>query len=225
MGAIKRIALFVFALATILGVGILALLLFAWEPIMPAATWIAGQQWFFIVEAVLLGIVLLGAIVMLIWAIAAPGKSSRLLIEREDGEIDISRDAINSTARSTIEAHRGLEVKDVRMKIVGKRDPKLRLKIKVNPGRTGSLEQLGAHLTDEVAASVNSLTGHPLDKLRITFTKPEYSHTARGAIVTAPVTSTPSSQAVATMSASEMADEAIAGSEGASLNTAAAMAR
>lgn len=240
MGAIKRIALIVFALATVLGVGYLAILWFAWGPVMPAAQWLAGQQWFFIVEAVLLGIVLVGTIAMLVWAIAAPGTSSRLLIERADGEVDISKDAIVSTARNTIEAHRGLTAKDIRMKIVGKGDPKLRLRIKVDPGRNGMLEQLGGTLTDEVAASVNALTGHPLDKLRITFAKSDTTHAKKGT-VTHPVYSAPSGtgqayatqsavpvsnvQRVSSMSVEDMADEAVAGSEGASLNTAAALAR
>ncbi|WP_180326504.1 alkaline shock response membrane anchor protein AmaP [Raoultibacter phocaeensis] len=239
MGAIKRIALLVFAVATVLGVGYLAILWFAWGPVMPAALWLADQQWFFIVEAVLLGIVLVGTIALLVWAIAAPGTSSRLLIERADGEVDISKDAIVSTARNTVEAHRGLTAKDIRMKIVGKGDPKLRLRIKVDPGRNGMLEQLGSRLTDEVSASVNALTGHPIDKLRITFAKPDVAHAKNGSVSQTAYTSNSASQAyapqsavpvsnvsqVSNMTVEEMADEAVAGSEGASLNTAAALAR
>lgn len=236
MGTIKRMALFVFAMATMLGVGFLAMLWFAWDPVMPAIGWLAGQQWFFIVEAALLGIVLVGTIALLVWAIAAPRTSSRLRIEREDGEVDISRDAIVSTARNTIEAHRGLAAKDVRMKIVGKRDPKLRLRIKVDPGRSGMLEQLGTTLTNEVTTAVNALTGHPLDRLRISFTKVESAYAAKGAGAASVQSYQPQQpqqpqqparapHPARVLTAEEMADEAVAGSEGASLNTAAAMAR
>lgn len=255
MGAIKRSALLVFAAATILGVGFLAILWFAWDPVMPAAGWLASQPWFFVVEAVLLGIVLVGALVALVWALAAPRTSSRLLVKRGDGEIDIAREAIVSTARKTVESHRGLVAKDVRMKIVGKRDPKLRLRIKVDPGRSGMLEQLGSTLTGEVTASVNALTGHPLDRLRISFVKSESAHASKGAgIVTAPAVQpqrpeqigaapqpmqqqqpaqqpaqtwqpVSSSQPAPVLTVEDMVDDAVAGSEGASLNTAAALAR
>ena len=208
MGAMKRIALLVFAVATVLGVGYLAILWFAWPPVMPAATWLASQAWFFVVEAVLLGIVLVGTVVFLVWAIAAPGTSSRLRIEQNDGEIDISRDAIVSTARKAIESHRGLTAKDVRMKIVGKRDPKLRLRIKVDPGRHGMLEPLGSTLADEVTASVTSLTGYPIDKLRISFTQTDAANSAKGTVAY-PV----------------YADEIDAGSEGASFNIPATITR
>lgn len=179
MGAFRRLAFFVYAFATILGVGYLALLWFSWEPLMPAAGWLAGQQWFFVFEAVLLGIVLAGTLVVLVRAIAAPPTASRLRIERDAGTVDIARDAIVSTARDAVKSHRGLAVKDVHVKIVGKRDPRVRLRMKVDPGRSGMLEQLGSRLTEEVAASVNALTGHPLDSLRISFAKPDGRHAPR----------------------------------------------
>lgn len=263
MGAFRRLAFFVYAFATILGVGYLALLWFSWEPLMPAAGWLAGQQWFFVFEAVLLGIVLAGTLVVLVRAIAAPPTASRLRIERDAGTVDIARDAIVSTARDAVESHRGLAVKDVHVKIVGKRDPRVRLRMKVDPGRSGMLEQLGSRLTDEVAASVNALTGHPLDSLRISFAKPDGRHASRTSAVAvaaaspaAPISPTEASagrpsgasdgfgttgasesvyaQAAPNASvapealsfdAEDMADEAVAGAEGASFNTVAAMSR
>ena len=119
------------------------------------------------------------------------------------------------------------------MKIVGKRDPKLRLRIKVDPGRSGMLEQLGTTLTNEVTTAVNALTGHPLDRLRISFTKRESAQAAKGAGAASVQSYQPQQpqqparapHPARVLTAEEMADEAVAGSEGASLNTAAAMAR
>ena len=56
MGKFKRFCMIVFVIAAVLGVGILAALWFAWEPLFPAIAWLMGMPWFFIVEAVLLGI-------------------------------------------------------------------------------------------------------------------------------------------------------------------------
>ena len=61
---------------------VLASLWFAWEPLFPAIAWLMGMPWFYVVEAVLLGITAVGLLVVLIRAISAPGKHSQLELER-----------------------------------------------------------------------------------------------------------------------------------------------
>ena len=46
----------VFVVAAVLGVGVLAALWFAWEPLFPFIAWLVSMDWFFVVEAILLGI-------------------------------------------------------------------------------------------------------------------------------------------------------------------------
>ncbi|MFQ9181417.1 MAG: hypothetical protein ACLR3C_17185 [Eggerthella lenta] len=55
MGKFKRFCMIVFVVAAVLGIGVLAALWFAWEPRFGNA-WLMSTPWFFVVEAVLLGI-------------------------------------------------------------------------------------------------------------------------------------------------------------------------
>ena len=51
MGKFKRFCMIVFVVAAVLGIGVLAALWFAWEPLFPAIAWLMSMPWFFVVEA------------------------------------------------------------------------------------------------------------------------------------------------------------------------------
>lgn len=104
MGKFKRFCMIVFVVAAVLGIGVLAALWFAWEPLFPAIAWLMSMPWFFVVEAVLLGITALGLLVVLIRAITAPGKNSQLELERDNGSIAITQNAIQSTVKHVVES-------------------------------------------------------------------------------------------------------------------------
>ena len=53
MGKLRRTAMIVFVVAAVLGVGVLAALWFAWEPLFPFIAWLVSMDWFFVVEAIL----------------------------------------------------------------------------------------------------------------------------------------------------------------------------
>ena len=89
MGKFKRFCMIVFVVAAVLGIGVLAALWFAWEPLFPAIAWLMAMPWFYVVEAVLLGITAVGLLVVLIRALTAPGKNSQLEIERDNAKIKI----------------------------------------------------------------------------------------------------------------------------------------
>ena len=156
MGKFKRFCMIVFVVAAVLGIGVLAALWFAWEPLFPAIAWLMSMPWFFVVEAVLLGITALGLLVVLIRAITAPGKNSQLELERDNGSIAITQNAIQSTD-------------NVKVHITNKHDPRMSIHAKIDPGRNAELGQLGAKLQDEIAATLEAFTGYPVDSVRITF--------------------------------------------------------
>ena len=72
MGKFKRFCMIVFVVAAVLGIGVLAALWFAWEPLFPAIAWLMSMPWFFVVEAVLLGITALGLLVVVLTPLSAP---------------------------------------------------------------------------------------------------------------------------------------------------------
>ena len=51
MGKFKRFCMIVFVVAAVLGIGVLAALWFAWEPLFPAIAWLMSMPWFFVVES------------------------------------------------------------------------------------------------------------------------------------------------------------------------------
>ena len=169
MGKFKRFCMIVFVVAAVLGIGVLAALWFAWEPLFPAIAWLMSMPWFFVVEAVLLGITALGLRVVWIRAITAPGKNAQRELERDNGSIAITQNAIQSTVKHVVESHHGLSTDNVKVHITNKHDPRMSIHAKIDPGRNAELGQLGAKLQDEIAATLEAFTGYPVDSVRITF--------------------------------------------------------
>ena len=169
MGKFKRFCMVVFVVAAVLGIGVLAALWFAWEPLFPAIAWLMAMPWFYVVEAVLLGITAVGLLVVLIRALTAPGKNSQLEIERDNGSIAITQNAIQSTVKHVVEAHHGLSTDNVKVDITNKHDPRMASHAKIDPGRNAELGELGAKLQNEISSTLEAFTGYPVDSVRITF--------------------------------------------------------
>ena len=169
MGKFKRFCMSVCGVAAVLGIGVLAALWFAWEPLFPAIAWLMAMPWFYVVEAVLLGITAVGLLVVLIRALTAPGKNSQLEIERDNGSIAITQNAIQSTVKHVVEAHHGLSTDNVKVDITNKHDPRMAIHAKIDPGRNAELGELGAKLQNEISSTLEAFTGYPVDSVRITF--------------------------------------------------------
>ena len=169
MGKFKRFCMIVFVVAAVLGIGVLAALWFAWEPLFPAIAWLMAMPWFYVVEAVLLGITAVGLLVVLIRALTAPGKNSQLEIERDNGSIAITQNAIQSTVKHVVEAHHGLSTDNVKVDITNKHDPRMAIHAKIDPVRNAELGELGAKLQNEISSTLEAFTGYPVDSVRITF--------------------------------------------------------
>ena len=169
MGKFKRFCMIVFVVAAVLGIGVLAALWFACEPLFPAIAWLMAMPWFYVVEAVLLGITAVGLLVVLIRALTAPGKNSQLEIERDNGSIAITQNAIQSTVKHVVEAHHGLSTDNVKVEITNKHDPRMAIHAKIDPGRNAELGELGAKLQNEISSTLEAFTGYPVDSVRITF--------------------------------------------------------
>lgn len=169
MGKIQRITTIVFALAALLGTGMLAAAWFAWEPTLPFVTWAASMPWFFAAEATLLGITAVGLAVILVRAIAAPSKKSQLTLKRESGTISFTQNAVQSTVKHVVENHRGLTASSAHVDIKGTRHPQVSVRVKIDPGRNAELGNLGAQLQTEIAATLGAFTGYPTKSVDIVF--------------------------------------------------------
>ncbi len=169
MNMVTRLGIVVFVIAAVLGIGVLAVLWFSWEPLLPMAYWLVGMDWFNVALLVVLGIVALGLVVLLIYALAAKHKGSELSLRHNDGTVTITKEAIRSTAERTLARNRGIKVNDLKIGIHGKRNPDISVKADVEPGSNADLASLGESLMSEVASSISLLTGYPVKRVDITF--------------------------------------------------------
>lgn len=166
---ITRLGIVVFVIAAVLGIGVLTVLWFSWEPLLPAAYWLVSMDWFNIALLVVLGIVAVGLIVLFIYALAAKHKGSELSLKRDDGTVTITKEAMRSTAQRALSSNRNLKVDDLKIGIRGKHNPDISVKASVEPGSNTNLALLGESLQNEVSSSISNLTGYPVKKVDITF--------------------------------------------------------
>lgn len=169
MNMITRLGIVVFVIAAMLGIGVLAVLWFSWEPLLPAAYWLVGMNWFNTALLVVLGIVAVGLIALLVYAIAAKHKGSELSLKRDDGTVTITKEAMRSTAQRALTSNRNIKVDDLKIGIRGKHNPDISVKASVDPGSNANLASLGESLQNEVSSSISSLTGYPVKKVDIMF--------------------------------------------------------
>ncbi len=169
MNMVTRLGIVVFVIATMLGTGVLTVLWFTWEPLLPTAYWLIGMDWFNTALLVILGIVAVGLIVLLVYAIAARRKGSELSLKRSDGTVTITKEAMRSTAQRALTSNHNLKVDDLKVGIRGKRNPDISVKANVEPGSNANLASLGESLQNDVASSISTLTGYPVKNVDITF--------------------------------------------------------
>lgn len=170
MGKFKRFCMIAFVIASVLSVGVLAALWFSWQPLFPAISWLVATSWFFTVEAILLGIMAVGLLVIFVDALVAPSRNSKLEMKRDGGCVAITQGALQSTVRHVIENHSDMKVDNIKIHIENKNQPRLSIHAKIDPGHNAGLGTMGTKLQNEIAASIEAFTEFPVDSVRITFT-------------------------------------------------------
>lgn len=170
MGKLTRTAIILSAVAAILSVGVLSVIWFAWDPLLPFAIWLASMSWFDVALLVLLAITALGVATALVAAIVAPSKRSHLTLEQDGGHVEITKDAIRSTATRIIEARHGMTCKRVGVSIRGRRNPRIAIRAKVDPSTNANLAELGLAMQREVAEGICTFAGYPTERVDIAFT-------------------------------------------------------
>lgn len=171
MGKLMRASMVLFALAAALSLGALATLWFAWDPLLPLVAWVARMGWFNAALLALLAITAAGIVALLVTAVAMPGRRAGLVLAQESGRVTITKDALRSTVAQVIESHDALSCKRAQVRITGRRDPRIRIKAKVDPATSANLSTLGLALQHEVAERVGAFAGYPVQTVDITFAK------------------------------------------------------
>lgn len=170
MGGLKRFFILVMALLTLALTIIGALLLTNFSNlgavIVRSATY---GSWQFITLAVLLGLVALGALIMLGIGIFARGKLHTLTEECENGTIEISRVALESAARNAIEAEGTYVIDDVRVKIINGSTPSMFARATLGVENEQNLAELGSRLQEKIKQSLENFSGYVVSGVDVEF--------------------------------------------------------
>ncbi len=169
MGKLTRACLLLFIVFAILSIGVLAIPWFQWHPFNASILFLKQQSWFSLTESVLLAFTALGLLTLLGYALFSPSKKGQLEFRYGNGTITISKDAIESTVKHVVEQSRGITVSNIAVRILGSSEPRVSIRLKVNPGRNSELGKLGVQLQEEISASVCAFAGYPIHRVDITF--------------------------------------------------------
>lgn len=174
MGGFKRLCLLIFSLALIALFVFGALIVTDFYGVGEYMEHLAMSQDLSapasIAVLVLLGIVAFGALVTLLYALFSPGKRKRLVDERVDGTIVISRKALENCVQATALSYPGVAVQDTRVHITNRGDhPKIRvdLEMSVDPARFGSVADKTAALQQDISSQLSHFVGYEIKRVDI----------------------------------------------------------
>lgn len=170
MGGFKRLCLIVMALCTLAVSALGALMLTDFYGVRSIVlAHLAFGNWLFITICTLLAIVGLGALIMLGVGLFARGKLNKLVDVRESGTIEISKTALESSARRAIEEIPGLLVDEVTISIVNGHSPSMFAHAIVGIGHGENLSELGEYVQRKVKESLEAFSGYVVSGVDVKF--------------------------------------------------------
>ncbi len=117
---------------------------------------------------VLLGIIILGALIILCIALFSPGRSSRLLEHNEFGSILISKTALERCVMSTMAMYPSVHPEDVQVRIINHKRPRMQVKIEAHIFEAQqSLSSLASQLQAEIKQKLECLSGFAVESVEL----------------------------------------------------------
>ena len=171
MGGFKRFCMFVFSLA-----GLLCLAAFVLTWLGPwtakASALFSLPEYYTVVEALLL-ITVVGLLVMLFRSIFSRRVRTVEVTRVDGGTISVSRDAIASQAKHTVEAD-GTCSAD-RVFVSAKKRGHVRVHVRVLPHEDVDVVQKGTELHEELVRGLTAVCGEKLEDVSLEFVEPKES--------------------------------------------------
>lgn len=166
MGIIKRILMFLWSLAGLLGVCALGLTTFGpWTKQVRAA--MAASDPFFYATEILIAVLAVGLFILLLRSLFSRRATQVVVDTFGDGEITVTRDAIASQAAHIVSATAELHARDVYVNI--RRRNRVDVRVRVEPQATIDIMSIGPVLHDRLVDELRLLCGDCLDKVSVEF--------------------------------------------------------
>jgi len=169
MSAFKRFCYIFFFLASVLGVGALAVVWLGLQPVSGVLEGWMGQVWFPYVELALLAILALGLVVVFLRALFTRGTHANLESDNAYGSVFIARPALERTVERTVNAHDDLTFIDAHVRVNNGRKPYIFIRAEVIPHNISNLGEFGPSLQQEIKEVMETLTGETVKKVTVDF--------------------------------------------------------
>lgn len=177
MNTAKKVIVAVFAIASLAAISLLFINWLASINVIADINGFYSQTWFFYVAMGLLAIVAIGLVAVLVYALFAPGKSSRVRIKQDKGEVVFPKRSLQMIAEDTVGSYRDLKLSGFKVKQTGSdKDPSLKLKVKVDPRKNVHYQTHENAIKNVIERSVSAYTGLEVKDTDISFKEPSVTY-------------------------------------------------
>lgn len=165
----KKFLLIIFAIVLLLTVFFTYFLIFDFGSVSRYLyQWVNTAEYFYLLTA-LSGIVTLGAVIMILRAALAPSLKSYLKDSDKDGEMYITKAALESNVRSTANSFSEVRNTMTDVKIIQGQNPKIRTKVNCGVLNAQDLNHLGKEIQGRIKEQLENFTGYPVESVEVKF--------------------------------------------------------
>lgn len=129
----------------------------------------------FYLTCTLAAVTALVGIYLILKGLFARRRDRRLTFNHDDGQVEISEEAITGAVQSTLADYDGIEESEVQMDLKNGKEPSIRAKIDCGVRRGANLDQYGQAIKERVSREITTLTGLPVEDIQIGFYDAENS--------------------------------------------------
>lgn len=179
MGVLKRACMIVYALISLIAVGVLFVI--AANPFGVAQSiyrfgMFMPYQWPLITELVLLSIFALVMLIVLGIGIFAPSQKRHVRVALESGEVYIERNALEASVRNTVAQAGGALCHDVDVLFTKRGTPHLDVEVEVSLRNQARMQEMGAWIQHQVKENLEHLCGVEVREVTVTFAPVQGTH-------------------------------------------------
>lgn len=172
MGIFKRACCILYALISLLSVGVLFVIvanpfgvaqsIYNFGIFMP-------YQWPLITELVLLGIFALVMVVLLGFGLFAPSHKRSVRVQLPSGEVFVERAALEASVATTVQRIPGLTCNDVDVICIKRKEPRIEVEMEVSAHGHMHIPEVASSLQNQVKANLEQLCGVEVTQVTVTF--------------------------------------------------------
>lgn len=165
----KKFIFIVFGIVLLLSVFLTYFLIFDFGSVSHYLLRMVNTLGYFYLLSGLSAIVVLGAIIMILGALTAPSLKNYLKDSDKNGEIYITKAALESNVRSTANSFPQVRNTMTDVHIVQGKNPQIRTKVNCGVIDASDLNHLGKEIQGRIKEQLENFTGYPVKDVEVKF--------------------------------------------------------